>query len=202
MRHFQQELALKLADYEQDCGHQLVDVIGESQIIYNPTEVNRFGNKYNIDFDYSSDKNDERDVFFFNTLMNRELRLQQLPHTGNLEERMKRLKKHLMVEQKLKRMKEAISRTEEGKEVALILIKQAIPCIMHLENRGGEKIGTVLVSIGATRFRRDNRMDNLEQCAELIEDLVRKRILGTNNRPKHWKLPLNDQKKEVSLPFL
>ena len=43
VRHFQQELALRLAEYEQHCGRQLLDVVRESQIIYNPTEVNRFG---------------------------------------------------------------------------------------------------------------------------------------------------------------
>jgi hypothetical protein len=93
------------------------------------------------------------------------------------------------------RMKEAIMRTEEGKEAALMLIKQAIPCIMHFENRGGEKIGTVLLSIGANKYQQNSRTENLKRCVERIEELVRKRILGTNTRPKQWRFPLNDQKK-------
>jgi hypothetical protein len=40
------------------------DVLMESEIIYNPTEVNRLGNKYNIDFDYTSKENEELDIFF------------------------------------------------------------------------------------------------------------------------------------------
>jgi hypothetical protein len=43
------------------------------------------------------------------------------------------------VEQQLDIIMQAISRGDEGKEAALMLISQAIPCIMHLENRVGER---------------------------------------------------------------
>jgi hypothetical protein len=42
----------------------------------------------------------------------------------------------------------------EGKEAMLLLIMQAIPCIMHLKNRVGETIITVLLSLGAELFQR------------------------------------------------
>jgi hypothetical protein len=38
---------------------------------------------------------------------------------------------------------------KKEKETAMILILQAIPCIMHLENRVGEKLITVLLAMGA-----------------------------------------------------
>jgi hypothetical protein len=199
VRHFQLELETKLQEYEQSCGRNIFDVVRDSEIIYNPTEVNRFGNKYNIDFDCSCEENEELDIIFFNTLVNKELRLRRLPHSGNLEERRTRLKQHLLIEQKLAIIKEAISRTEEGKDAALILIKQAIPCIMHLENRGGEKIITIGLSIGANKYQRENRTERLDGFVEQIENLVRTRILGTRVRPKQWRLPLNDEKKEVSI---
>ena len=104
-----------------------------------------------------------------------------------------------MMEQRLSIIKEAISRSREGKEAALILIKQAIPCIMHLENRGGEKIITIGLSIGANKYQRENRTERLDGFVEQIENLVRTRILGTRVRPKQWRLPLNDEKKEVSI---
>jgi hypothetical protein len=123
-----------LEDYQRNCGKNLSDVLTQSEMIYNPAEINRFGNKYNIDFDFSSDVNHELDIIFFSTLVNRELRLRQLPHGGNLEERRSRLRSHLLIEQRLARLREAILRTQEGKEAALILIKQVVPCIMHTEN--------------------------------------------------------------------
>jgi hypothetical protein len=58
-----------LEEYRQSCGRQVDDVQQETEIIYNPAEVNRFGNKYNFDFDHTSDDNDELDVIFFNTLV-------------------------------------------------------------------------------------------------------------------------------------
>jgi hypothetical protein len=42
-----------------------------------------------------------------------------------------------------------MQRTNEGKEAVLILIKQIVPCIMHTKNRVGQKIITVVISIGA-----------------------------------------------------
>jgi hypothetical protein len=79
------------------------------------------------------------------------------------------------MEQRLSIIKEVISRSREDKEAALILIKQVIPCIMHLENCGGEKIITIILSIGAERYQLGR---------------------GTSNQ---WKFPMKDDKKEVSL---
>ena len=40
----------------------------------------------------------------------------------------------MMVEQQLKLISEAVARGVIGREAALMLIEQAIPCVMHLEN--------------------------------------------------------------------
>jgi hypothetical protein len=164
--------------------------------------VNRFGDKYNIDFYCSCEENEELNIIFFNMLVNKELWLRP-PHSGNLEEQRTRLKQHLLIEQKLAIIKEAISRTDEGKDAALILIKQAIPCIMHLENRGWEKIITIRLSIGANKYQRENRTERLDGFVEQIESLVQTRILGTRVHPKQWRLPLNDEKyKNVTITVL
>jgi hypothetical protein len=42
---------------------------------------------------------------------------------------------------------QAISRGEEGREAVIMLIMQAIPCIMHLKNRVGEKLITALLAM-------------------------------------------------------
>jgi hypothetical protein len=197
--HFQAELEHKLEQYRQRCGRDVFEVIQASEVIYNPTEVNRFGNRNNIEFVCNVEENDELDIMFFNTLVNKELRLRRLPVSGNLEQRRTRLKQQLMIEQKLSLIKEAISRTEEGKDAALILIKQAIICIMHLENRVGEKLITMLLSIGANKFQREHGAETLVQYVKEMENLVQTRILGTRIRPKQWRLPLNDQRKEVTI---
>jgi hypothetical protein len=72
---------------------------------------------------------------------------------GSIEDRRNRSKTLLKVEQRLEIIIQAINRSGEGKEAALILIAQAIPCIMHLENPVGEKLITVLLAIAAEIYR-------------------------------------------------
>ena len=73
-----------------------------------------------------------------------------------------------------------------------MLISQAIPCIMHLENRVGEKLITVLLAMAADRFQKRVKSRNLStRFANNIQHIVNTRILGTVTRPKQWKLPLS-----------
>jgi len=64
VRQFQQELASKLEDYFQACGGHFVDIVRQTKIIYNPSAVNHFGDKNNIDFDPSLDENSDLLYFF------------------------------------------------------------------------------------------------------------------------------------------
>jgi hypothetical protein len=194
---FQEEIRGLLDEYQTNCERDVTDVMRKSQIIYNPAEVNRFGNKFNIDFDFGKKENDELDIIFFSTLLNKELLLHKLPHVGNMEEWRSRLRAHLLIEEHLQRLKEVIERTQEGKEAALVLIKQVVPCIMHTENQGGEKIRTVLLSIGAAGYQSERISDSLERYTEQIQHIVQTRILGTEWCPKLWWFPLKENKNEV-----
>lgn len=197
MVRFQEELRGRMQQYVEDCGRSFEEVRMSSKIVYNPTEVNRFGNKYNIDFSTTDENNDDLDIIFFNSLVTEELSLRRLSILGNLTERRNRLLPYLMMEQKLAGIQEAISRTNEGKEAALILIKQAIPCIMHKENRGGEKIITVVIHLGAAKFLKERSITSLSEYADGITRIVQRQILGTFIRPKHWRFPLKNDGKEV-----
>jgi hypothetical protein len=119
-----------------------------------------------------------------------ELQLQKLPLYGGLEDRREHLKNLLKVEQKLDIIIQAILRGSEGQEAALMLISQAILCIMHLKNRFGEKIITVLLARAA-----EKRIGRTLSVAFLqsIQNVVKTRILGTETRPKQWKVPLNEK---------
>jgi hypothetical protein len=71
--HFQAELEQRLEWYTQHCGRDVFNVIQQSNIIYNPTEVNRFGNQNNIEFVCDANQSEELEIIFFNTLVNNEL---------------------------------------------------------------------------------------------------------------------------------
>jgi len=81
------------------------------------------------------------------------------------------------------RVMQSISRGEEGKEAALLLISQVIPCIMPLESRVDKKVITVLLSLGAQLYRMGNTR-GLLHLAKSIQELVNTRILGMLFNPK------------------
>jgi hypothetical protein len=100
----------------------------------------------------------------------------------------------LKVEQKLKMIIQAINRGGEGKEAALMLISQAIPCIMHLENWVGEKLITVLLAMPADVFRKKTNTTIINTIfANDIQSVVNTRVLGSIHQPKHWKMPFNEK---------
>ncbi len=180
------------------CGPCFEAIKTKTKIIYNPTEVNRFGNMNNIEFDFLSKDNDDADIVFFNSLLNEDLLLRNLPTYGNLMERRSRLLPFVKFEHRLTGIQDAILCTAEGKDAALMLIKQAIPCIMHLENRVGEKLITILLSIGGKRFQCESRVVSLDHYVERMHTIVSTQVLGTRLRPKQWKFPTSDDRKEVS----
>jgi len=105
--------------------------------VYDPTDTLRTSNPYNIEYRPQGDTaatlaEAQR---FFSNLVTTELRLRRLHLYGNMEERRIRLEKLLIVEQKIDLISQAVLRGDEGKEAAMLLISQAIPCILHLENR-------------------------------------------------------------------
>ncbi len=104
----------------------------------------------------------------------------------------------MMVEQQLKLISKAVARGAIGREAALMLTEQAIPCVMHLENRVGEKLITVLLAMGAERFQRQRGVKSLSRYVVNIQHIANTRILGSATRPKQWKCPLNDAGDSVS----
>ena len=103
----------------------------------------------------------------------------------------------MMVEERLKLILLAVQRSEEGREAALMLIKQAIPCIMHLENRSGEKILTMPLGVGAEIHQKRRPGSSLQLYLQVVEKIVTKTILGTPWRPKQWRAPLKDGADEI-----
>jgi hypothetical protein len=84
-----------------------------------------------------------------------------------------------------------------GKEAA-ILIHQAIPCIMHLENRCGEKLLNILLAQAAAKYQQGRVGLSLEGFVMPVQQIIQQQILGTQRRPKQWRVPLSMDKKEIA----
>jgi hypothetical protein len=74
-----------------------------------------------------------------------------------------------MVEQKLDLIMQAISRGVEGKDAILILIAQAIPCIMHRENQVGEKIIMVLLGMASNKYQQQQNTRSLSRFCSSVQ---------------------------------
>jgi hypothetical protein len=173
-------------------GTHYKDVKQLTRIFYDPTDLGREYSQYNIDYVPTGATHEEESAnhCFFSNLVMSELQLPKLPVYGGLEIRRERLKSLLKVGQKLDIIIQAISRGREGKEAALMLISQAIPCIMHLKNCVGEKIIILLLARAAEkRIGRTLSVVFLQS----IQNVVNTRILGTETWPKQWKVPLNEK---------
>jgi len=188
-----------MEEYTDGCGSSSKEIKKQSKVIYNLTEINRFGNKYNIEFNVSSEDNDEMDLIFVNSLVNQELLLRKLPITGNLLEQKAQLLPQLKTELRLTGILDVIARTAEGKDAALMLIKQAIICIMHMENHLGENLISMLLSTGAERFQKERRVASLDEYIMVKQRHVCTRILGAWLYPRQWKIPAMNDGKEVSI---
>jgi hypothetical protein len=68
---------------------------------------------------------------------------------------------------------------------------------MHLENRVGEKLITVLLARAAEKFQQRGNTRNLTRFAAQIQHIVNTRVLGSMTRPKQWKVPLSQKNDSV-----
>jgi hypothetical protein len=167
---FRANLLERLNQYLTVCGCNYEYVKQHSKVIYDPTDLNCTSNRLNIDFipNGNTEQETSTSLNLFSNFITTELRLRRLSIHGTLEDRRKRLRDFLKVEAQLERIIQAISRGEKGKEAALILISQAIPCVTHLENRVGEKLITVLLALAAEAYQK-HHIRSLERLALNIQ---------------------------------
>jgi hypothetical protein len=186
IEYFQTLLENEHGEFLRSCGATLNEIKKQSKIKYNPTAIDKEVDIYNIEFAPSGEESDAEieKLFFFNTLVTEELTLHNMPIKGTLGERRERLRKQLLVEERIIFMQLAVQRREMGREAAMMLIQQAIPCIMHLENRSGEKILTMLLSIRAEMYQKRQVGAALKMYLEQVQQIVRTVILGMPWRPK------------------
>jgi hypothetical protein len=130
--------------------------------------------------------------------------------SGSLKERRERLRLRLISEWSYFKLKEGLLYGVKGKDVALFLLIDAVPCILHLENRIGLKILTRLLTIGlshalmGTTYRYDTEGVETSEAGRMkayfaeVHRVVNCEILGTTASPAQWDCPRDDKKKEIA----
>jgi hypothetical protein len=99
-----------------------------------------------IHFDHTRGSETDKNTYLM-SLAN-DLAIRNLGTTGSIQEMQDRLRKGLTMEYILREIEADIAHGTISQRSALYLIINAIPCILHLENRVGLKIFTRLLRIG------------------------------------------------------
>ena len=150
-----------------------------------PNDVFASNDINNIDFD---PKNDEQRREFSESV-NNNLELLNLSRRGNFSVRRDLLRKHLEALERKRCLQDFVNNfCLEG---SMILIEQAIPCILHMENRVGEKMLKLLLIDGANE--RDSDKSALSEMIEQVNEVVNSQILGTQRRKSNWTVNLTKE---------
>jgi len=105
------------------------------------------------------------------------------------------LRNLVTVEDNVLNMKRTLEHEEACK--ALLLLDYAIPCILHMENRCGEKIVTLLLN---EMMRKGYELDEAQRISliERTEKFINANITGDEAVSGQWRIPLSDDKKSLA----
>ena len=124
---------------------------------------------------------------------------------GNLAQRQFLLKQLLVVEFPLRDLSSDIDASKRP-EQALFLLMQAIPCILHLENRVSLKMITMLIIDGVSAAMEGillghlaSEIERVDEYISMIQLIVNKTILGSETSPAQWRLPYDKKEKKVGI---
>jgi hypothetical protein len=90
-------------------------------------------------------------------------------------------------------IRDVLTRADNPLLTSLIMIDQAIPCILHLENRVNEKVFYTLLAEGMDRYREGpQHSQKRKQFIEAIAGVMNSRVLVKfGGAPAQWEFPLS-----------
>ncbi len=172
------ELDGELASYLERCCVSYSDVKKRSKLLTDPLQVNKESDISHIDFVIP--ENDSGQKSEYSMFIARECVLRRIPtHGKSVEEWREALRSCVFVEHRIQCLQSLKEWNDSGKdEISLLtIIELLIPCILHLENRVGEKIITMILRKGMEEYQGPtsqylSEMEHIMQCKEGMEKVV------------------------------
>lgn len=122
---------------------------------------------------------------------------------GELDQRHQRLKNRLIQEFVYKSINKALDHAEKGNEMSYVLMTECVPCILHLENRTGLKILSILLHAGLESIKEKTIYKEIatvnvrrQKFISDLEDVFNRRIFGKEDRLSNYHLPYNVKEKK------
>jgi hypothetical protein len=181
-----------LLDLEQEVGQYLAEygkafdeVQQSTKLLTDPTQATKRTDVHHIEFAY--DCSDRAKKNAHSVLIAKECVLRGIPIQGkSLEEWREALLAVVEVERRIKFLRKIQKWYEEGRTTVPLVefIEFLIPCILHLENRVGEKILTMILRWGFNAITEGTPMEYIKS----MQDTFRVSVLGTPQSPSQWKL--------------
>jgi hypothetical protein len=128
---------------------------------------------------------DEDKLREYTQFISRECRLRSIPLHGRLEDWRMRLYQAVTLERSIDYLEKVKEWYESGLETVPLVdvIELLIPCILHCENRVGEKILTIILRRQLDQFRGPKA-----SFVERMDLSFRTEVLGSDVSPSHWRL--------------
>jgi hypothetical protein len=180
----------ELASYLERCCVSYSDVKKRSKLLTDPLQVNKDSDISHIDFVIP--ENDSGRKSEYSMFIARECVLRKIPtHGKSVEEWREALRSCVFVERRIQCLLSLKEWKDSGKdEIPLLtIIELLIPCILHLENRVGEKIITMILRKGMEEYQGPT-----SQYLSEMEHIMQCKVLGSDASPSHWKLRWNRNK--------
>jgi hypothetical protein len=139
----------------------------------------------------------------FGELLSSELILRDMSPLGSVSVKLESVRKAVVAEVKIRLLLTELAHGSPS-EGAMFLLIQAIPCILHLENRIGIKILTMLLIEGLSNAKKGLLYNHIvaegprvDLFFRRIADIVNKQVLGTANNSTEWECATDDKRKEI-----
>jgi hypothetical protein len=205
MREEMEEVKRDLKELVQD----MEEIAQQSYIKINEDPRSQsFGNAHNeiTSIHYSLNEKTEDQVRMYSRYLTMDLMLRDLDTSGGIEERRERLQDSLVLEYSYSSLQSAINHGTKGTENALFIMINAVPCILHMENRVGLKILTRLLMAGLDNAKKgllyaDENSVNERMLLFIkgVENVLNTQAWGTVESPSQWQCSYNPADKQIDI---
>jgi hypothetical protein len=187
-----------------ECLTELIDesLLNHKEDPRGTPQANALRDPASIHFKFSEASSSEKNEYMMKVAS--DLLLRHLPSTGSLGDMQERLKTAVTMEYTLRHIEDELAHGRVSMATAMYLVINALPCILHLENRVGLKIMTRLLRIGMSNAK-EGLLEGLGSCdtdrianyLAKVESICCNEIWGSELTPVSWKCPYDAKEKTV-----
>lgn len=206
-----EDLQVKLNRYREEIKY----LIPELNIISTKSKINtkedprgitsnaQFKDHLSIHYDYAAEDVDDAEREEYGKCVRHDLRLRKISGAVPLPESVARLKHRLVQEYLYKKIHDNLLHAETGKTEAILLMHECVPCILHLENRTGLKIISLILHAGLTSVLANDLYGNIKGIEESLRTFVKdveavfnEKIFGSSRRKGSYRINFNFKDKK------